>query len=428
MKARWLVPPLALFLTAHSSLAQSVAGFVHAKIQNFQQTSSAAPVSDAAQPFQFGSLLNQGTAAINSATLTFSGGASPRAYTPTGTGDFSILDTYATQALLDAAYGSGNYNLSVNTSAGILTRTIFLFPFSYPTTPRLTVPASTWQSNVLVIDAALDYTFTWVAFSNAQAPDLIQLAIRNSGINLSPFPATQTSYTLPAGSLRPGTTYVCDLAYVRVAGTTAADTNFGAGFALLVKDTSFTLRTLTPALTLTSAVSRKTHGTVGDFDVALPLSSTPGVECRTGGMTGDHTIVFSFSNPIASGQANVTAGTASVSGSPIISGNTVAVSLTSVADAQTIVVTLSNVTDTFAQVLSDTAVSASFLRGDTTDNGTVNATDISQTKTQTGQALDGSNFRQDVNANGALNSGDVALVKSNVGSMLPPAPAAASKR
>ena len=429
MKSHWFLLPLVCLLTAAPSHAQSVAGFVHAKIQNFQQTSSAAPVPDAAQPFQFGSLLNRGTATINSATLTFSGGASPRAYTLTGTGDFSILDTYATQALLDAAYGSGNYNLSVNTSDGILTRSIFLFPFSYPTTPRLTVPAAAWQNNVLVIDAALDYTFTWVAFSNAQAPDLIQLAIRNSGINLSPFPATQTSYTLPAGSLQPGTTYTCDLAYARVAGTTAADTNFGASFALLVKDTGFTLRTLAPPLALTSAVSRKTHGTAGDFDVALPLATTPGVECRSGGAAGDHTLVFTFSNPITSGQANVTAGSGSVSGSPIISGDTVTVTLTGVANAQTITMTLSNVVDSFSQTLPDTAVSASFLLADTNGNGTVNATDVSQTKTQTGQTLDGTNFRQDVNANGALNSGDIALVKNSVGTMLPPAqPVAASKR
>ncbi|MEO5720076.1 MAG: dockerin type I domain-containing protein [Chthoniobacterales bacterium] len=427
MKSRWLLLPL-VSLALSTSHAQSVAGFVHAKIQNFQQTSSAAPVLDAVQPFQFGSLLNQGTATINSATLTFSGTASPRTYTPVGTGDFSILDTFATQALLDASYGSGNYNLSANTSDGILTRTIFLFPFTYPTTPRLTVPAGDWQNNVLVINAALDYTFTWAAFANAQAPDLIQLAIRNSGVNLSPFPATQTSYTLPAGSLQPGTTYVCDLAYVRVAGTTAADPSFGAAFALLLKDTAFTIRTITPALALASAASRKTHLAEGDFDVVLPLSGSPGVECRTGGATGDHAIVFTFSNPIASGQATVTSGTGTVLGSPITSGNSVTVSLTGVANAQTIVVTLSNVTDTFAQVLPDTAVSASFLLGDTTGNGTVNATDVAQTKSQAGEVLTAANFRQDVNASGTFTSTDVALVKSSVGTMLPPAPPTAPSK
>jgi len=36
---------------------------------------------------------------------------------------------------------------------------------------------------------------------------------------------------------------------------------------------------------LESAVSRKTHGGVGDLDISLPLSSTPGVETRAGGPT-----------------------------------------------------------------------------------------------------------------------------------------------
>ena len=31
----------------------------------------------------------------------------------------------------------------------------------------------------------------------------------------------------------------------------------------------------------TSVVSRKTHGTAGDFDIDLPLAGNPGIECRT---------------------------------------------------------------------------------------------------------------------------------------------------
>ena len=222
-----------------------MAGFLHGKIQNFQQTSSAAPVANAAQPFQFGSLITMGTATINSATLTFTGTSSPRTYAAvTGTGDFSILDTFATQAQLDAAYQSGNFTVNIDTSAGIFSRSVFLFPFSYPTTPILTVPASDWQGGVLVLDPSLDYTFTWNAFANAQATDVIEFAIRNSGVNLSPFPATQTSYTLPAGSLQAGTNYTCDLAFVRVAGAASGDADIGPGYATLVKDTGFTISTL----------------------------------------------------------------------------------------------------------------------------------------------------------------------------------------
>ena len=225
--ARWTLLLLVLTVSTATSVAQNVAGFIHGKIQNFQQTSSAAPVVNSAAPFQFGSLITVGTATINSATLTFSGTASPRTYSAVvGNGDFSILDTFATQAAMDSAYQNGNFTVSIDTSAGIFSRSIFFLPFSYPTTPQLTVPASNWQGGALVIDSTLDYTFTWNPFANAQAADVIELVIRNSGVALAPFPATQTSYTLPAGSLQPGTTYTCDLAFVRVAGAAAGDPEY----------------------------------------------------------------------------------------------------------------------------------------------------------------------------------------------------------
>ncbi len=99
--ARWTLLLLALTVSTATGFAQNVSGFIHGKIQNFQQTSSAAPVVNSAQPFQFGSLISMGTATINSATLTFTGTSSPRTYTDAGNGDFSILDTFTTQAQLD---------------------------------------------------------------------------------------------------------------------------------------------------------------------------------------------------------------------------------------------------------------------------------------------------------------------------------------
>jgi hypothetical protein len=111
------------------------------------------------------------------------------------------------------------------------------------------VPASDWQSGALVLDPTVDYTFTWNAFANAQAPDVIELIIRGSGVALDPFPATQTSFTLPAGSLQPNTVYTCDLGFVRVAGASTGDTDVGPGFATLVKDTGFTISAIGPTPT-----------------------------------------------------------------------------------------------------------------------------------------------------------------------------------
>ncbi len=65
-----------------------------------------------------------------------------------------------------------------------------------------------------------------------------------------------------------------------------------------------------------SAVSRKTHGSVGDFDIPLPLTGAPGVECRA----GDQKIVVTFNNVVTDGMASVSAG--SLMGSPTFSGMT----------------------------------------------------------------------------------------------------------
>lgn len=164
------------------------------------------------------------------------------------------------------------------------------------------------------------------------------------------------------------------------------------------------------ALSVTSSVSRKDHGGAGTFDI--PLSDT---ECRSGGATGDYTLVLTFSNNIESGGASVTSGTGSVSGSPVIAGNTMTVNLTGVTTAQSTTVTLSSVTDQFLQTLPSTPVTMNVLIGDTNDNFVVNASDIALTKGNIGQPVTAGNFRTDANANGAINGTDAALVKAQSG-------------
>ena len=173
------------------------------------------------------------------------------------------------------------------------------------------------------------------------------------------------------------------------------------------------------ALQVITAISRKVHGSAGTFDVDLPLSGEPGVECRSGGANGDHTIVVTFSNNVVSGNASVTSGTGSVSGSPNFNNNTMTVALTGVADVQQITVRLSGVTDTFAQVLADTSVTMNVLMGDTTGNKGVTSTDVTETKLQSGLPVDASNFRDDVIANGSIDSADIGAVKSRSGDGLP---------
>jgi hypothetical protein len=169
-------------------------------------------------------------------------------------------------------------------------------------------------------------------------------------------------------------------------------------------------------ITLASAASRKTHGTAGTFDIPLPLTGEPGVECRGSG--GNHTLVFNFNNLVISGIVQRVAGTATV-GAPTFSGKTMTVPLSGVTDIQKVTLNLKTVESITGEVLPNTAVSVNMLIGDTSGNKAVNASDVSQTKSRSGAMLGPTTFRSDTNANGTINASDVSQVKSNSGHAVP---------
>jgi len=181
--------------------------------------------------------------------------------------------------------------------------------------------------------------------------------------------------------------------------------------------------------TATSAVSRKTHGAAGNFDVSLPLTGTTGVEDRSGGATNDFTMIVTFNGNVTvtgSPQAQVTMGTGTIGsggvsngGAVTVAGNVVTIPLTNVADQQTINVTLNGVNNASDVTTVNVVIPMSRLLGDTNGSRAVDASDVSQTKAQIGQTVSALNFRSDVKANGAINAGDVSVVKANSGHSVP---------
>jgi phosphatidylinositol-3-phosphatase len=165
-----------------------------------------------------------------------------------------------------------------------------------------------------------------------------------------------------------------------------------------------------------SAVSRKTHGSAGAFDVSLPLLGNPGIECRDGGVSGDYQMVITFATPVTFAGAQLTQGTGSVS-STSTTGNQVLVNLTGVTNAQTIQVTLLAVNDGTAT--NNLTIPMSVLVGDVTANKVVSNTDVASVKSQVAGAVTASNFRNDVNANGVISNTDVSVTKAQVGTSLP---------
>jgi hypothetical protein len=180
----------------------------------------------------------------------------------------------------------------------------------------------------------------------------------------------------------------------------------------------------------TGAVSRKIHGGAGTFDVDLPLTGPAGIEPRAGGGTNDYTLVVTFSSNInvtGSPQAQITLGAATIGtggvgngGNVAVNGNSVTIPLTDVDDQQTINVTLNGVNSgSTNSPAANVVIPMSRLLGDTSGNGAVNASDVTQTKLRSGQALTSTNFRSDLSANGSINATDVSLVKANSGHALP---------
>jgi hypothetical protein len=170
-----------------------------------------------------------------------------------------------------------------------------------------------------------------------------------------------------------------------------------------------------PRIQFLSAVSRKTHG-AQTFDIPLPLDGTHGIECRSGGPSGNHQVVVTFAVPVTFSSAIVSSGTGSVLNATA-TGNEVTVNLSGVTNAQNLTITLANVSDGIDTANLD--ISMGVLVGDSNGSGDVTSSDIAQIKASSGQPLTAANLRLDLTGEGAINASDVSLAKAQSGTHVP---------
>lgn len=240
--------------------------------------------------------------------------------------------------------------------------------------------------------------------------------IANVTFSLAPN-APPGTYTLRSTTVSPRISEVTD--------QNMNDNNIDPTGSIVLNVTATPTPTPTPPAP-TSAVSRKTHGAAGSFDVNLPLTGTPGIECRSGGTTNDHAMVLTFPTSVTvngNPQAAVTLGTGTIGsegmsngGMVFVNGNIVTVPLTNIANAQTINVTLFNVSN--GSTSGNVTTPMSVLAGDANGTGALNSSDIFYIKLRIGQTISGSNFRADLNTGGAINAADILVSKSYVGTGL----------
>jgi uncharacterized protein (TIGR02597 family) len=291
-------------------------------------------------------------------------------------------------------------------------------------TKKLTVPLMTTtgspQDNPVSIlrplNVALDATGLGPADGSFVANDQL-LLFENSTVAFDKAPNAIYSYNTAVGNTGGW----------RLSGDTSTD----HGNDVIAKGTGLVIRKVATAggqtafwtnswpVSALSAVSRKSHGAAGVFDVNLPLTGNPGIECRSGqGTNSDqHQVIITFPISVTFGSAAVTSGTGTVTSTSGNATTTVTVNLSGVTNAQRITVTLVAVND--GTSTNDIAVRMGLLFGDATGNGIVSNTDVNSVKAQIAAPVDSSNFRDDVNANGVISNTDVSLTKAQVGTALP---------
>jgi len=206
MKIQTILILLTSVLICRSALANDVGNYSLFKSATYDQTSAAAPFLDPGQPYQVNSYLNGGSTdlLLTSSTLT----------TPTsslfeftsntiGGSQLSFQEQFSTKSAMDAAFGSGTYDLSLLTTTPNHYNTQFVIGAdAYPTVPQITsVTNATWVGNKLVVtNLGQSVTLNWPSFTGGG----IYININNTSISQQ---VTGTSFAIPPGTFTSGNYY-----------------------------------------------------------------------------------------------------------------------------------------------------------------------------------------------------------------------------
>jgi hypothetical protein len=182
---------------------------------------------------------------------------------------------------------------------------------------------------------------------------------------------------------------------------------------------------------LGGAVSRKSHGAAGTFDIPLPLTGSHGLECRTGPTAGAHNIIVAFQNnltAVASLSATATT-TGGMTTLPTPTGGIIndaqgqprlySVNLTGVPDGSRVSLTLHGVADT-AGSSGDITIPMDVLLGDANASGRTDNGDAIVVRNRSGVVpTDTATARADINCSGRVDNGDAIVIRNRSGQALP---------
>jgi hypothetical protein len=171
------------------------------------------------------------------------------------------------------------------------------------------------------------------------------------------------------------------------------------------------------SLSLTGAVSRKTHNGGGDFDLPLVLapSTDATVEPRTGGPTE---VIFTFSSNIVASDGMISSNEFAITNatfsSASISSNELTLNLTNVIDQSVVTIAINGIEDTAGNGLNgDNDIAIRALFADVNQDKVVDRSDFTLVAQHQRESVDSNNFLLDLDLDGLIRRVDGYLVKQN---------------
>ena len=161
---------------------------------------------------------------------------------------------------------------------------------------------------------------------------------------------------------------------------------------------------------INAAVSRKTQGSAGTFDIDVRAANA--VECRKNGPTQ---VVVTFDRPIkrVSGTvSDVSVSTGTVS-ALAVNGNQLEITMSGATDGVLLTVGFPGIRGPYGQIVTG-GLCFGVLAGDATGDKKVNVFDLLAVKNVVNQPVTNAIFRNDVTAEGGINVFDLLAVKNNL--------------
>ncbi len=232
--------------------APDVEEYLIVKGQVFTQTSTGVPMPRLDEPpFEFSASVSPSSEGnVISATLQKPNGSTVALTTNAMDGsEFRLEGRYATKGALDTAFPNGTYHLDIVTAhQGTKSLTRATGSEDYPSTPHI----SNWTA-LQNTQAGSDVNVTWDAFVGGTANDYVQFSIdEETGDSIfetgnpgeaTALNGTNTSATIPGGTLQPGRTYRARVLFARGSFETTAYPGV-LGISAFYKQTSFPLVTV----------------------------------------------------------------------------------------------------------------------------------------------------------------------------------------